>query len=442
MSATRCIAAAVLLLGGAAQPASAQGAGFVPFDQFVAQLSATPLSAQAVKPQNAVSEPSAFEEMRGHLLGLYAGMTVKHSYVLAAHPYDCVPVMQQPSVRQQGLKVLAAPPAMPSASPPLSIQPAAEAVPAQIDPAQATDPYGNAMGCESGTIPMRRVTLEDVGRFKTLADFFRKGPATATAPQRPDPTVAAQATDVHKYAYGYQYVGNVGGTTDINVWSPKVDTTQGEIFSLAQFWYINTTAPEQTVETGVQNYPQMYGSEQSSLFVYWTSDDYNQVGCYNLTCSGFVQTNSAIQLGGPFPRYSTLLGQQYYARLSALNQNGNWWIYLGGTDPSHAIGYYPAAVFHGRPITTAANLIEYGGEVVGSTVWPQMGSGSYAQARFRHAAAEKQISYFPDPSSSVQANLAAQQPSISCYTNVTNDNSGYNGWNSFFYFGGPGGSGC
>ncbi len=123
-----------------------------------------------------------------------------------------------------------------------------------------------------------------------------------------------------------------------------------------------------------------------------------------------MQTNSAIQLGGPFPRYSTLLGQQYYARLSALNQNGNWWIYLGGTDPSHAIGYYPAAVFHGRPITTAANLIEYGGEVVGSTVWPQMGSGSYAQARFRHAAAEKQISYFPDPSSSVQANLAVFQP--------------------------------
>ncbi len=201
MSAIKRIAAAVLLLGGAAQPASAQGAGFLPFDKFVAQLSTTPLSAQAARPQNKVSESSAFEEMRGHLLGLYAGMTVKHSYVLASHPYDCVPVMQQPSVRQQGLKVLATPPTMPSASPPLSTQPAAEAVPAQIDPSQATDPYGNAMGCESGTIPMRRVTLEDVGRFKTLADFFRKGPSTANAPQRPDPTVAAQANDVHKYAY-------------------------------------------------------------------------------------------------------------------------------------------------------------------------------------------------------------------------------------------------
>ncbi|MGI3904198.1 MAG: neprosin family prolyl endopeptidase [Janthinobacterium lividum] len=441
MLSTKSLTIGVLLTCATAS-VQAQTAGFTPFDQFVAQLSTTSLSAQAAKPLSKVSAPAAFEQIRSHLLGLYAGVSVKHSFVLGDHAFDCVPVMQQPSVRQLGVKVLASPPAIPASSPLLSHPAAGEQAPPQIDPAQKVDAFGNAMGCEDGTIPMRRVTLDDVSRFETLGQFLRKGPGAPGTPQRPDPTVQAPALDVHKYSHSYQYVSALGGTTDINLWNPKVDTSKGEIFSLSQFWYVNTNGPVQTVETGVQNYPQLYGTNQSVLFIYWTSDGYGNVGCYNLMCPGFIQTNKSVLIGADFQNYSTLLGQQYYARLSALNQNGNWWIYLGGTDPANAIGYYPAAVFHGTPITQAANIIDYGGEVVGSSTWPQMGSGSYAQARFRHAASQKQISYYPDLSSAVQANLSVDQPSISCFTNVTNDSSGYNGWNSFFYFGGPGGAGC
>ncbi len=433
-AASAALSSALVLLGGAMQPARA--AGLVPFAQFVAGLAEAPLAATT----STAASPTSAAAMRGHLMGLYAGVTVKHSYMRADHPFDCVPIMQQPSVRALGLKALSSAPAVPSS--PKAALAAAES--AQVPPAAApsTDPYGNTMACEEGTIPMRRVTMEDVGRFATLADFLRKGPRGGSAPQRPDPTLASQATDVHKYAYGYQYVTNFGGSTDINVLAPKVDTGRAEVFSLSQFWYVNTTAPVQTVEGGSQVYPQMYGTDQPSLFVYWTSDDYDQVGCYNLTCPGFVQTSGAYELGGPLPRVSTLLGAQYYLRMSAVKQNGDWWIYIGGIDPSRAIGYYPAAVFHGRPITTSSDLIEYGGEVVGTGVWPQMGSGSFAQARFRHAAAQKQITWLPPSYDAVQANLSVKQPSIGCYTDVTNDSSGYPGWNTFFYFGGPGGTGC
>ena len=38
------------------------------------------------------------------------------------------------------------------------------------------DPHGNVMQCPEGTIPMRRVTLEDMTRFPTLRAYMRKGP--------------------------------------------------------------------------------------------------------------------------------------------------------------------------------------------------------------------------------------------------------------------------
>jgi len=36
------------------------------------------------------------------------------------------------------------------------------------------DWHGNVMSCPEGTIPMRRVTLEDLTRFETLPDFRRR----------------------------------------------------------------------------------------------------------------------------------------------------------------------------------------------------------------------------------------------------------------------------
>ena len=47
-----------------------------------------------------------------------------------------------------------------------------------------TDQYGNIMDCPEGTIPMRRVTLEQMTRFETVQDFLRKGPRDAGSPRR------------------------------------------------------------------------------------------------------------------------------------------------------------------------------------------------------------------------------------------------------------------
>src|SRR5438105_4680942 len=71
-------------------------AAFVPFSQFIARTTAT-FSASGLRQQSAVaSRPvvvgqAEFERMRGHVLDLYRGVHVRHSYALQERTFDCIP---------------------------------------------------------------------------------------------------------------------------------------------------------------------------------------------------------------------------------------------------------------------------------------------------------------------------------------------------------------
>uniref|UniRef100_J3M3F5 Neprosin PEP catalytic domain-containing protein n=1 Tax=Oryza brachyantha TaxID=4533 RepID=J3M3F5_ORYBR len=98
----------------------------------------------------------------------------------------------------------------------------------------------------------------------------------------------------------------------INAWKPRVATPRD--FSLAQLWITACSYPNKdlnTIEAGWQVYPKIYGDYRTRLFIYWTRDAYNRTGCYNLVCSGFIQTNKQIVLGGSLTHISTYGGAQY-----------------------------------------------------------------------------------------------------------------------------------
>ncbi len=174
----------------------AQSATLIPFDQFVQQVATTPLATEMSKPGTQVSDAPSFEAMRSHVLTMYNGVQVKHSFLLDTHPFDCVPMMQQPSVRLQHLTTIATPPSVGPAFPAAKGSSAAAAIPSQVDAAQPTDPLGNTIGCDSGSIPMRRVTLDDLSEFKSLSAFFQKGPDGAGQYQSPDNAAPAVATHI------------------------------------------------------------------------------------------------------------------------------------------------------------------------------------------------------------------------------------------------------
>jgi len=102
-------AAALMLAAGAAK---AQTAGVEPFQDFVAALK-TATAEPYLAPRQAIVSAAEFGAMRDHLLRLYDGVTVRHSYVFGGQVFDCVPIAQQPSLRLSGRLAPASPPPSP-----------------------------------------------------------------------------------------------------------------------------------------------------------------------------------------------------------------------------------------------------------------------------------------------------------------------------------------
>jgi hypothetical protein len=133
-----------------------------PFSQFLRGLETAWSQDYVGAPGAAVKDSAAFEQMRRHLLDLYAGIRVSHSFATDGQVFDCVPIGEQPSLRRQAPNAVTAPAWGQWAG-----------VPAIAgDRWLATEIQ--AQGCPTGTIPMRRITLEEITRFPTLRDFLAK----------------------------------------------------------------------------------------------------------------------------------------------------------------------------------------------------------------------------------------------------------------------------
>jgi Neprosin len=213
------------------------------------------------------------------------------------------------------------------------------------------------------------------------------------------------------------------------------------VFSLSQHWYTaGSGGGLQTAEVGWQVYPQLYGSTQPVLFIYWTADDYQSTGCYNLSCTAFVQTSNTWALGGALAPVSTAGGQQYELQMGYYLFEGNWWLYVNGGAAANAVGYYPTSIYRSGAMAAKAAEIDYGGEVVGTTSWPPMGGGAFANQGWQHAAYQRDIRYFPAAGGNVSATLAAVAASPNCFTAAVSMQAAP--WNETLYFGGPGGTNC
>jgi hypothetical protein len=426
----------ILAVGTATGPVSAAGQ-VVSFEEFVRQVAAATSGQYVSRAGMRVVGDAEFSAMRAHLLKLYRGVHVTHSYAIELDVFDCIPVAEQPAIRLNAAKSVAAPP--PLSAPGSGARSRGSAAgQLQTPPGEEQDAFGNSVQCEGGTIPMRRVTLEEMSRFRTLREFFGKGPDGAgKAPTNGD--VAPRATVSHKYAHAFQNVNNHGGNSALNLWKPPINTALNEIFSLSQHWYTAYTGggKVQTVEGGWQTYPQKYKTTKSVLFIYWTADAYGVTGCYNLDCAAFVQTNSTIRLGGPFANYSVRGGTQYDFMLQWQLFGGNWWLYVDGT----AVGYYPGSLYGGGPLATTATGIDYGGETVGSTIWPPMGGGRFPAKGFGYAAYQREIFLITTAGASQWSALTVSQPSPLCYKIKLLKNADPD-WSRYFYYGGPGGTGC
>ncbi|KEH38531.1 carboxyl-terminal peptidase [Medicago truncatula] len=152
--------------------------------------------------------------------------------------------------------------------------------------------------CPEGSVPIRRTKEEDILRASSINTFGRKL------------NQVGMDTTKYKHVHSTGYVtGDLyyGAKATINLWSPHVEGEKE--FSLSQIW-LTTGRNSNTIEAGWQVSHQIYGDYLPRSFVYWTADAYKETGCYNLRCSGFVQTSKTFTLGGALSPSSTYNGRQ------------------------------------------------------------------------------------------------------------------------------------
>src|SRR5271169_5370013 len=82
---------------------NAQNAQFVPFSDFIQSVATANSAAYVGQPGYRASDATSFEQMRQHILTMYNGVAVSHSFVVDSQHFDCIPTNQQPSVRLLGL---------------------------------------------------------------------------------------------------------------------------------------------------------------------------------------------------------------------------------------------------------------------------------------------------------------------------------------------------
>ncbi|KAG6587462.1 hypothetical protein SDJN03_16027, partial [Cucurbita argyrosperma subsp. sororia] len=231
--------------------------------------------------------------------------------------------------------------------------------------------------CPEGTIPIRRTTEQDILRASSVQRFGKK-PLKSV---RRDSSGSGHEHAV-VFVNGEQYYG---ARANINVWAPHVS-------------------------------PELYGDNYPRFFTYWTTDAYRETGCYNLLCSGFVQTNNKIAIGAAISPTSYYNGRQFdmglmiwktcnfedieVYELSLIKsrsrvltngssmqdpRHGNWWLEFG---QGVLVGYWPAYLF--SHLGSHASMIQFGGEVVntrstGFHTSTQMGSGHFAEEGYGKA---------------------------------------------------------
>lgn len=283
--------------------------------------------------------------------------------------------------------------------------------------------------CPEGTVPIRRTIEKDILRASSIRRYGRKPRVV-----RRDSTGSGHEHAV-LFANGDQYYG---AKASINVWAPRV--TDRFEFSLSQLWVISGSFGHDlnTIEAGWQVSPELYGDNNPRFFTYWTTDAYQATGCYNLLCSGFVQTNNRVAIGAAISPRSSYNGRQFDIGITVWKdpKHGHWWLEFGS---GLLVGYWPAFLF--SHLRNHASMIQFGGEVVNSRssgfhTGTQMGSGHFADEGFGKASYFRNLQVVDwDNNLLPLTNLHLLADHPSCYDIRQGRN---NAWGTYFYYGGPG----
>ncbi|CAI0557853.1 unnamed protein product [Linum tenue] len=222
------------------------------------------------------------------------------------------------------------------------------------------DIWSNGKGCPSNTVPIRRITKQDLIKANRAAELRYN----ISLDLNPGVEVAMlRTTQQNKY---------YGGGMDVAVYHPAVQSTQ---YSSS---HVKVENGPDSISVGWTVNPSLYPDNETRMFIYTTTKDSY---CYNTYCPGFIISTTEVpidlllkpytQIGGP------LYEKKFFVRKDAAN--GDWFLVIGRTNIT--VGSWPQKIF--TALADSANYVEWGGEVYSppGTDPPPMGAGQKLQQK-------------------------------------------------------------
>ncbi|KAL5779156.1 hypothetical protein ACOSQ2_009893 [Xanthoceras sorbifolium] len=283
--------------------------------------------------------------------------------------------------------------------------------------------------CPWGTVPIRRISKQELLRAKT--NFIHHFQTSVSVNAQPPPLVFSGITTVPRQGTVYH-----AAAANINICNPE--PTGFEQLSASTI-SIEGSSPDSfsVIRVGWMVNPSLYHDNHIRLYTIWGQlSSRAQIGCYNTYCPGFVQTNPSIPLDMVLEPVSVIRGPQYYVKLmvSQDKETGNWWLTYSESDMP--VGYWPSSLF--ANLKDGAQVLGWGGMVSTNTPQlPPMGNGDNGEihsCHFRQVA----LKYESGTSLNVTMDVPLTVIGNKCYRTGGNSYK-YDYWGYSFYFGGNGG---
>ena len=315
------------------------------------------------------------------------------------------------------------------------------------------DRHGKARSCPDGTVPMLRVTVDDVRAAGGL-DAFNRLHSQKRPPPRDD--AFRIAPEISRHAHIVQkFTGNANITRTVSnmaVFAPGM--SQVSDFSISQTWtYAGTgynvdgqrctTDCLQTVEAGWIVFPVLFKTNNPAaphLFTFATNDGYLS-GCWNNDATGsclpWVAHPGALVTPGMTLPSGVVGGAQVDMQVNVSYVSGSGWCLsvwnILSPPGGSAVGCWPSSDFTGT-MQTAATYFQVGGEVYGDLGVP-MGSGSLPNAGFGRAAFHHDYTAYISSSGWNYNFVPREMLAQLSYGMSTTEAPGATSWHNWFYFG-------
>ncbi|XP_049378500.1 uncharacterized protein LOC125843313 [Solanum stenotomum] len=238
---------------------------------------------------------------------------------------------------------------------------------------EASTIWLNDGGCPFGSVPIKRITKDDLIRQKHMpppedlafhTQFFETRNHSALkkrflSTQGYRVAIVSTRTDLD-YKFG-------GAGMSATLWNPYV---KGQQHSGCR---LKVQKLSDIIQIGWRVDPTLYGDTLTRMFIHFQADN---IGCFNTLCPGFVLVDTEIGVGAPFSNVSHR-GDihnlwEYPMYLDRDLVNGNWWVLVQETH--REVGFWPQNIF--TQLASFATHIEWGGVAYSPPDIPEPPMGS------------------------------------------------------------------